>query len=254
MILNGPTSRNREGSDQVSVEAKQLGHLYLSIDQETFDPNGNGDVQMSSDLDIVAPMKNQDRPAGCWPHVHMAKQRWTIIQPEWRYRVVSTMNPATIVAPKLHHNAGAQTDQQAAGLTSTYRSRDSSVLYCSSSNGGGGGCGGGGGGGGGGDGGGGDGGGDGGGGDGGGDGDLLSVVNGPPKPLDYFALYTRRVLLNSCVLGGSPPSGVDNDDHGEDADDDDDDDDDDYDDDDHNDDDWFILRRFINCYGFIASE
>ncbi|KAJ4427680.1 hypothetical protein ANN_25329 [Periplaneta americana] len=38
MILNGPTSRNREGSDQISVEAKQLGHLYLSIDQETFDP------------------------------------------------------------------------------------------------------------------------------------------------------------------------------------------------------------------------
>ncbi|KAJ4444636.1 hypothetical protein ANN_06432 [Periplaneta americana] len=37
MILNGPTSRKREGSDQVSVEAKQLGHLYLSIDQETFD-------------------------------------------------------------------------------------------------------------------------------------------------------------------------------------------------------------------------
>ncbi|KAJ4443176.1 hypothetical protein ANN_04826 [Periplaneta americana] len=28
MILNGPTSINREGSDQVSVEAKQLGHLY----------------------------------------------------------------------------------------------------------------------------------------------------------------------------------------------------------------------------------
>ncbi|KAJ4447140.1 hypothetical protein ANN_09141 [Periplaneta americana] len=39
VILNGPTSRNREGSDQVSVEAKQLGHLYLSIDQETFDPS-----------------------------------------------------------------------------------------------------------------------------------------------------------------------------------------------------------------------
>ncbi|KAJ4438709.1 hypothetical protein ANN_14656 [Periplaneta americana] len=39
MILNGPTSRNREGSDQVSVEAKQLGHLYLSIDQEIFDPS-----------------------------------------------------------------------------------------------------------------------------------------------------------------------------------------------------------------------
>ncbi|KAJ4446384.1 hypothetical protein ANN_13080 [Periplaneta americana] len=41
MILNGPTSRNREGSDQVSVvaKAKQLGHLYLSIDQETFDPS-----------------------------------------------------------------------------------------------------------------------------------------------------------------------------------------------------------------------
>ncbi|KAJ4444158.1 hypothetical protein ANN_05947 [Periplaneta americana] len=39
MILNSPTSRNREGSDQVSVEAKQLGHLYLSIDQETFDPS-----------------------------------------------------------------------------------------------------------------------------------------------------------------------------------------------------------------------
>ncbi|KAJ4432412.1 hypothetical protein ANN_21031 [Periplaneta americana] len=39
MVLNGPTSRNREGSDQVSVEAKQLGHLYLSIDQKTFDPS-----------------------------------------------------------------------------------------------------------------------------------------------------------------------------------------------------------------------
>ncbi|KAJ4444095.1 hypothetical protein ANN_05884 [Periplaneta americana] len=39
MILNGPISRNREGSDQVSVDAKQLGHLYLSIDQETFDPS-----------------------------------------------------------------------------------------------------------------------------------------------------------------------------------------------------------------------
>ncbi|KAJ4442596.1 hypothetical protein ANN_04184 [Periplaneta americana] len=39
MILNGATSRNREGSDQVSVEAKQLGHLYLSNDQETFDPS-----------------------------------------------------------------------------------------------------------------------------------------------------------------------------------------------------------------------
>ncbi|KAJ4436807.1 hypothetical protein ANN_16939 [Periplaneta americana] len=39
MILNGPTSINREGSDQVSVEAKQLGHLYLSIDQEIFDPS-----------------------------------------------------------------------------------------------------------------------------------------------------------------------------------------------------------------------
>ncbi|KAJ4430155.1 hypothetical protein ANN_22365 [Periplaneta americana] len=39
MILNGPTSRHREGSDQVSVEAKQLGYLYLSIDQETFDPS-----------------------------------------------------------------------------------------------------------------------------------------------------------------------------------------------------------------------
>ncbi|KAJ4452073.1 hypothetical protein ANN_03589 [Periplaneta americana] len=37
-ILNGPTSTNRGGSDQVSVEAKQLGHIYLYIDQETFDP------------------------------------------------------------------------------------------------------------------------------------------------------------------------------------------------------------------------
>ncbi|KAJ4428525.1 hypothetical protein ANN_24569 [Periplaneta americana] len=33
MILNGSTSRNRESSNQVSVEAKQLGHLYLSIDR-----------------------------------------------------------------------------------------------------------------------------------------------------------------------------------------------------------------------------
>ncbi|KAJ4428998.1 hypothetical protein ANN_25994 [Periplaneta americana] len=59
-----------------------------------------------------------DRPASCWPHAHMPKQRWTIIQPEWRYRVVSTMIlPAVIagirnqislpiVAPQVHHDAG----------------------------------------------------------------------------------------------------------------------------------------------------
>ncbi|KAJ4448443.1 hypothetical protein ANN_10459 [Periplaneta americana] len=34
MVLNSPTSINREASDQVSVEAKQLGHLYLSIDRK----------------------------------------------------------------------------------------------------------------------------------------------------------------------------------------------------------------------------
>ncbi|KAJ4438497.1 hypothetical protein ANN_14442 [Periplaneta americana] len=48
----------------------------------------------------------------------MSKQRWTIIQPEWRYRVVSTMIPPAviagirnrislpIVAPQVHHDAG----------------------------------------------------------------------------------------------------------------------------------------------------
>ncbi|KAJ4431819.1 hypothetical protein ANN_20424 [Periplaneta americana] len=48
----------------------------------------------------------------------MLKQRWTIIQPEWRYRVVSTMIPPAvtadirnrislpIVAPQVHHDAG----------------------------------------------------------------------------------------------------------------------------------------------------
>ncbi|KAJ4446080.1 hypothetical protein ANN_12772 [Periplaneta americana] len=43
-------------------------------------------------------MKDQDRLARCWPHVHIPKQRWTIIQPVRRYRVVSTMiTPAVIV-------------------------------------------------------------------------------------------------------------------------------------------------------------
>ena len=36
VILNGPTIKNRQGSSQVSAEAKQLGHLYLTIDQKTF--------------------------------------------------------------------------------------------------------------------------------------------------------------------------------------------------------------------------
>jgi hypothetical protein len=35
--LNGPTSRNPLDLNQVSVEAKELVHLYLSTDQETFD-------------------------------------------------------------------------------------------------------------------------------------------------------------------------------------------------------------------------
>ncbi|KAJ4434940.1 hypothetical protein ANN_23512 [Periplaneta americana] len=64
------------------------------------------------------PVKGLDRPAGCWPHAHMSKQRWTIIQPEWKYRVVSTMIPPAviagihnrislpIVAPQVHHYAG----------------------------------------------------------------------------------------------------------------------------------------------------
>ncbi|KAJ4442743.1 hypothetical protein ANN_04334 [Periplaneta americana] len=43
-------------------------------------------------------MKGPNRPAGCWPHVHMQKQRWTIIQSEWRYRVVSTMIPPDVIA------------------------------------------------------------------------------------------------------------------------------------------------------------
>ncbi|KAJ4432280.1 hypothetical protein ANN_20898 [Periplaneta americana] len=61
MILNGPTSRNREGSDQVSVEAKQLGHLYLSIDQETFDPStgepfGRRPLSIASGMGMAACM------------------------------------------------------------------------------------------------------------------------------------------------------------------------------------------------------
>ncbi|KAJ4435411.1 hypothetical protein ANN_18026 [Periplaneta americana] len=53
MILNGPTSRNREGSDQVSVEAKQLGHLYLSIDQETFDPKSSYGLHLFQESSVL---------------------------------------------------------------------------------------------------------------------------------------------------------------------------------------------------------
>ncbi|KAJ4441988.1 hypothetical protein ANN_11852 [Periplaneta americana] len=48
--------------------------------------------------DAITTVKSLDRPAGCWPHAHMPKQRWTIIQPEWKYRVVSTMIPPAIIA------------------------------------------------------------------------------------------------------------------------------------------------------------
>jgi hypothetical protein len=37
MILNGPTSINPVDINQMSMEARQLVHLYASIDQETFD-------------------------------------------------------------------------------------------------------------------------------------------------------------------------------------------------------------------------
>ncbi|KAJ4439662.1 hypothetical protein ANN_07790 [Periplaneta americana] len=48
---------------------------------------------------VMRSIFDPDRPAGCWSHVHMPKQRWTIIQPELRYRVVSTMVlPAVIAA------------------------------------------------------------------------------------------------------------------------------------------------------------
>jgi hypothetical protein len=36
-ILNGPKSRNPVDLNQMSVEARQLVHIYLSTDQETFD-------------------------------------------------------------------------------------------------------------------------------------------------------------------------------------------------------------------------
>jgi hypothetical protein len=36
-ILNDPTSRNLVDLNQVSMEARQLDHIYLSTDQETFD-------------------------------------------------------------------------------------------------------------------------------------------------------------------------------------------------------------------------
>ncbi|KAJ4449955.1 hypothetical protein ANN_01362 [Periplaneta americana] len=64
------------------------------------------------------PMKDHDRPADCCSHGHMPKQRWTIIQPEWRYRMVSTMIPPAVIAdflnwislaivdPQVHHDAG----------------------------------------------------------------------------------------------------------------------------------------------------
>jgi hypothetical protein len=36
-ILNGPTSRNTVDVNQMSEDARQLVHLYLSTDQETYD-------------------------------------------------------------------------------------------------------------------------------------------------------------------------------------------------------------------------
>jgi hypothetical protein len=36
VILNGPTSRNPVDLNQVSMEARQLGHLYLLIAREIF--------------------------------------------------------------------------------------------------------------------------------------------------------------------------------------------------------------------------
>ncbi|KAJ4439516.1 hypothetical protein ANN_07640 [Periplaneta americana] len=77
-----------------------------------------GDIKDFIRSVAVQPVKGLDRPAGCWPHAHMPKQRWTIIQPEWRYRVISTMIPPAviagirnrislpIVAPQVHHDAG----------------------------------------------------------------------------------------------------------------------------------------------------
>ncbi|KAJ4428144.1 hypothetical protein ANN_24158 [Periplaneta americana] len=44
------------------------------------------------------PVKGLDRAAGCWLHAHMPKQRWTIIQQEWRYCVVSMMIPTPVMA------------------------------------------------------------------------------------------------------------------------------------------------------------
>ncbi|KAJ4449357.1 hypothetical protein ANN_00755 [Periplaneta americana] len=54
--------------------------------------------QVGRTLPATGPVKGLDRPAGCWPHAHMTKQRWTIIQPELRYRVVSTMIPPAVIA------------------------------------------------------------------------------------------------------------------------------------------------------------
>ncbi|KAJ4437397.1 hypothetical protein ANN_17541 [Periplaneta americana] len=47
-------------------------------------------------------MMGKDRPACCWSHVHIPKQRWTIIQPEWRSKELAYK---TLVRPIMEYGA-----------------------------------------------------------------------------------------------------------------------------------------------------
>ncbi|KAJ4450990.1 hypothetical protein ANN_02425 [Periplaneta americana] len=80
-------------------------------------PSGSGSIKYITIRGPTAPFLAQtDQPAA--GHTFNAKQKWTIIQPEWRYRVVITMIlPAVtagfrnrislpIVVPQVNHDAG----------------------------------------------------------------------------------------------------------------------------------------------------
>ncbi|KAJ4447346.1 hypothetical protein ANN_09351 [Periplaneta americana] len=115
--LDADTSAVSNSSERTRCETSIRERIYNTTDPH-YDNLRTNEHWFVAQVLMSAPVKGLDRPAFCRPHAHMPNQRWTIIQPEWRYRVVSTMIPQAvmagihnrislpIVAPQVHHDAG----------------------------------------------------------------------------------------------------------------------------------------------------
>jgi hypothetical protein len=89
-ILNGPTRRNPAYLNQVSVAARQLVHLYLSTDQETFDSGTCGQW----DWNVRECHHAQSAVLDNWSVAHWPRTHWMFFH---LFRLCSALFSALVI-------------------------------------------------------------------------------------------------------------------------------------------------------------